>query len=310
LGSVSSKQLQLWKKFLHSKYLSIWLNQSGAINGMKTILITGTTNGIGRVTATRLAEQGHHIVMANRNAAKATELAREITETTGNQRISTLPLDLSSMASVRECAREFKASHNKLDLLINNAGMMTFEQHITEDGLEAQFCVNNLAQLLLTVELLPALEAAAPAHVIFVTSMVHKTGKLNPATYEGWEKYNANAAYGQSKLAMMMNARELADRLESRGIAVNTLHPGAVNTGMLDGYSGLVQALMRRFFTTPEKGARTTLYLADMEVAARPTGKYFSSCKEAKPNKLVHNAAERRKLWEVSCGYCGIDAKL
>ncbi len=277
---------------------------------MKTILITGTTSGIGKATAAALATQGHRIVMANRNKQKSLQLAEELKAQTGNPEISVLPLDLMSFASVRDCARQFIDQYGQLDLLINNAGMMTFDKTITEDGIEAQFCVNNLAQLLLTVELLPALEAAAPAQVIFVTSMVHKSGKLLPESYTGGGKYNGNAAYSQSKLAMMLNARELAERLADRRIAVNTLHPGVVNTGILDAYPKIAQWLMRPFFTTPEKGARTTLFLADMDPAARPTGKYFDACKEAEPGKQVNDAAARKALWLASCELCGIDPEL
>ncbi len=161
---------------------------------MKTILITGTTNGIGRVTALNLAREGHTIVMANRNRQKSELLAEEITRETGNENISILDLDLSSLSSVRQCVQEFLGTHDKLDILLNNAGMNAPEEVITEDGYESQFAVNNLAQLLFTVELLPALEAAAPSHVIFVTSMMHKFGQLDFDSVKGWNKYNANAA--------------------------------------------------------------------------------------------------------------------
>lgn len=277
---------------------------------MKTILITGTTNGIGRVTALNLARQGHKIVMANRNRQKSELLASEITRDTGNADISLLDLDLSSLSSVRQCAQEFKETHSKLDILLNNAGMTAPEEVITEDGYESQFAVNNLAQLLLTVELLPALEAAAPAHVIFVTSMMHKFGKLDFDSFKGGKKYNANAAYAQSKLAMQLNAMELAQRLLDRDIAVNTLHPGAVSTGILDGFTPVQQFFLRLFFTTPEKGARTSMHVAGLEGRDRPTGTYFNGGKPAKPGKQVANQALREKIWNISCEYCGLTPTL
>ena len=244
--------------------------------------------------------------MSNRNRQKSKLLAKEITQETGNTNISLLDLDLSSLSSVRQCAQEFKATHNKLDILLNNAGMNAPEEVITEDGYESQFAINNLAQLLFTVELLPALEAAAPAHVIFVTSMMHKFGKLDFDSFKGWKKYNANASYAQSKLAMQLNAMELAERLRERNIAVNTLHPGAVSTGILDGYSPLQQFILRLFFTTPEKGARTSMHVAALEGSDRPTGTYFSGSKPAKPGKQVANQALRKKIWNLSCEYCGL----
>lgn len=277
---------------------------------MKTILITGTTNGIGRVTAHNLARQGHKVVMANRNRQKSELLAEEIAQNTGNTNIGLLDLDLSSMSSVRECAEEFRATHKGLDILLNNAGMNAPEEVITEDGYESQFAVNNLAQLLLTVELLPVLEPAAPSHVIFVTSMMHKFGKLDFDSFEGGKKYSANASYAQSKLAMQMNAMELAERLRDRNIAVNTLHPGAVSTGILDCYSPFQQFMLRLFFTTPEKGARTSIHVAALEGDDLPTGTYFSGEKPAKPGKQVANQALRKKIWDISCEYCGLSPDL
>jgi len=273
---------------------------------MKTILITGTTNGIGKETVLSLARQGHQIVMANRSRDKSQRLADEISKQTGNTNISLLDLDLMSLASVRECAAEFKRLHPKLDVLLNNAGMMAHEEVKTRDGFEAQFAVNNLAQLLLTVELIPALEAAAPSHVIFVTSMMHKLGKIDFDSFRGWKKYNANGSYAQSKLAMMLNAAELAKRLEHKKIAVNTLHPGAVSTGIIDGYSPLAQFFIKMIFTTPEKGARTSIYLANMDPEMAPTGKYFVNSKVAKPGKQTRDQALQKSLWKASCELCGL----
>lgn len=277
---------------------------------MTTILITGTTNGIGRVTARELAEQGHRLVLANRNRDKAEQFADELKASSGNDDISLLDLDLASLQSVRDCAAEFLARHDKLDVLLNNAGMTSSKEVITEDGFESQFAINNLSQLLLTVELLPALEAAAPSQVIFVTSMMHKFGKIDFDSFKGGKKYNGNTAYSQSKLAMMLNAAELAERLDKRGILVNTLHPGAVSTGILDEYPPLVRGLLRLLFTTPEKGARTSLHLVGGDPALLPTGKYFVNCKEAKPGKQLADSALREKLWALSCEACGIDAAL
>lgn len=270
---------------------------------MKTILITGCTNGIGKVTALELARQGHEVVMANRNRARAEEVAREIIAETGNKRVSLLDLDLASLDSVRACAREFMAEHEKLDILLNNAGLMSPDEVITEDGYELQFAVNNLAQFLFTLELLPVLEAAAPSQVIFVTSMMHKFGKLDFDSFRGWKKYSGGASYNQSKLAIMLIATELSERLQDKQIAVNTLHPGAVNTGILDNYSKLAQFFLRRMFISPEKGAQTSLYLAGLDEANMPSGKYFVNSKESSANKLVHDVQLRQKLWDLCCEY-------
>jgi NAD(P)-dependent dehydrogenase (short-subunit alcohol dehydrogenase family) len=270
---------------------------------LKTILITGTTSGIGKITAMALAEAGHTIVMANRSRAKSEQLKAEIIAQTGNDNIELLDLDLSSLDSVHACAEAFKAKYDTLDILINNAGLTSHTEVITKDGYELQFAVNALAQLELTLELLPALESAAPSQVIFVTSMMHKFGKLNFNSFEGWKKYSAGGSYNQSKLAIMLLARELAERIDDRQIAVNTLHPGAVNTGILDGYSKTAQFFLRRLFISPEKGAKTSLFLANQTSKSLPTGKYFVNCKEASGHKLLENAAMREKLWDLCCGY-------
>jgi NAD(P)-dependent dehydrogenase (short-subunit alcohol dehydrogenase family) len=271
---------------------------------MKTILITGTTNGIGKASAMELARQGHTIVMANRNRDKAEQVAAEIRAETGNNNVSLLDLDLSSLDSVRQCAAQFKSSHNKLDILLNNAGLTSASEVITEDGFELQFAVNCLSQLLFTLELLPVLEAAAPSQVIFVTSMMHKFGKLDFDSFRGWTKYGGGASYNQSKLAMMLIATKLAESLKTKQIAVNTLHPGAVNTGILDGYPKLAQFFLRKLFVSPEKGAQTSLYLAGLDAGTMHTGKYFVSSRPAKVNKLVNDSQLREKLWSLCCEYC------
>lgn len=272
---------------------------------MKTILITGTTSGIGEVAARELAQQGHRIVMANRNRDKSEALRKKLVAATGNDNIDLLELDLASLDSVRRCADNFKSQYDSLDILINNAGLTNMQQVITEDGFELQFAVNALAQLQLTLLLLSPLASAAPSQVIFVTSMMHKFGKLDPDSFTGWTKYKAGASYGQSKLVMTMLARELADKLSDKGIAVNALHPGAVNTGILDNYSKFAQFFLRRMFISPEKGARTTLYLAGLDPSGMPTGKYFDNCKPAATHKLVDDAAARADLWQTCSSHLG-----
>lgn len=276
----------------------------------KTILITGTTNGIGKVTALELARQGHTVVMANRNRDKAEQLASEITAATGNARVSLLDLDLASLDSVRQCASEFNNSHDKLDILLNNAGLMSPAEIITEDGFELQFAVNALAQFLLTRELLPSLAAAAPSQVIFVTSMMHKFGKLNPDSLRGWKKYSGGASYNQSKLAMMLLAAEFAERLASKHITVSTLHPGAVNTGILDNYPKFAQFFLRKLFIAPEKGATTSLYLTGLEADSMPSGKYYVNSKPASAGKQVGNQQHREQLWALCSEFCQLPVPL
>jgi len=277
---------------------------------MKTILITGTTSGIGKVTALELARAGHHVVMANRNRAKSEMVRDEIIEATANDNVNIIDLDLASKESIVNCAKTFFESYSSLDILINNAGLMSNEQVITADGFELQFAVNALSPFQLTLELLPALEAAAPSQIIFVTSLMHRFGKLNFDSFQGGNKYSGSGSYGQSKLAMTMLACELAEQLRSRDISVNSLHPGAVNTGILKNYSALSQFFLKLFFTSPEKGAKTSLLLAGMDPASMPTGEYFDSGKKGKAHKLTTDLSARKKLWEECCECIGITADL
>lgn len=268
-------------------------------------MITGATNGIGKVTAMELARRGHRLILANRSRRKAEEVRDEILAAYPRRQIDLVDLDLASRASVSACAEEVMSICPELDTLINNAGLTSHEEVITEDGFELQFQVNALAQLQLSLELLPALSAAAPSQIIFVTSMMHKFGKLDFDSFRGWKKYNAQASYNQSKLAVMLLAKELAEQLNERDIAVNTLHPGAVNTGILDGYSSFAQFFLRKLFIAPEKGAVTTLFLAKQEPASMPTGKYFVKCEPAKTHKLVDDREARQKLWQFCCDLLG-----
>jgi retinol dehydrogenase-12 len=277
---------------------------------MKTILITGTTNGIGRVTALELARQGHTILMANRNRSRSEEIRTEIVEQTGNDNITLFDLDLASLDSVRHCGEEIKSQVESIDVLLCNAGLMSNDEIITDDGFELQFEVNALAQFQFALQMLPLLELAAPSQLIFVTSMMHKFGKLNYNSFNGWKKYSGGASYNQSKLAMMLLARELSERLEKKQISVNTIHPGAVNTGILDNYSGVLQWMLRQLFVAPEKGALTSIYLAEQEPEQLPTGKYFVNKKPARTHRLVENAQARQKLWEHCCQLLECDPAL
>ncbi len=277
---------------------------------MKTILITGTTSGIGTVTALELARAGHHVVMANRNREKSEMVRDKIIEATANTNVNIVDLDLASRKSIEDCAKTFLEVYPSLDILINNAGLMSNEQVITADGFELQFAVNALSPFQLTLELLPALEAAAPSQVIFVTSLMHRFGKLDFDSFKGWNKYSSSGSYSQSKLAMTMLACELAKQLRSRDISVNSLHPGAVNTGILHNYSALSQFFLKLFFTSPEKGAKTSLLLAGMNPEAMPTGEYFDGGKKGKTHRLTTDDSARKELWNACCEYLGKAAYL
>lgn len=274
----------------------------------KTILITGANDGIGRATAERLAARGAHLVLACRNEAKGQLVAKAITEATGNHRIDTLPLDLSSLASVRAAADEFLAEHPKLDVLINNAGVYTEQLEVTEDGYELQFQVNHLGHFLLTVLLLPAIRCCRQcSRVINVSSALHLKGGLDFGSLRGEpgaKHYNGTKAYAQSKLANVLFTMEL-DRRLSDELTTNCLHPGVVGTRLANKKAGAVTrtvwSLYKPFAIKPERGADTSVYLASSPEVNDVSGRYFdeNQCLQ-KPSSIARNEHLARRLWKYS----------
>lgn len=274
----------------------------------KTILITGANDGIGRATAERLAARGAHLVLACRNEAKGQLVAKAITELTGNHNIDTLPLDLSSFASVRAAANEFLAEHPKLDVLINNAGVYTEQLELTEDGYELQFQVNHLGHFLLTMLLLPAIRCCRQcSRIINVSSSLHQKGGLDFGWLRGEpgaKHYNGSKAYSQSKLANVLFTMEL-DRRLGEELTTNCLHPGLVGTRLANKKAGpvtrAVWSLYKPFATKPEQGADTSVYLASSPEVIDVSGRYFdeNQCLQ-KPSSIARNEQLARRLWEYS----------
>ena len=268
----------------------------------KRVLITGGNSGIGLITSIELAKMGAELVLACRDSEKTTQALAAINATAKVEAVN-LPVNLANLRSVRDLAAGFLSKYDRLDVLINNAGTFPSKQRFTDDGLEMQIGVNHIAHFLLTNLLLDCLKSSAPARIITVTSMLHKNGTIDFDSFKGFEKYSAQKAYNQSKLANVLFAVELAQRLEGTGVTSNTLHPGAVNTGILDGYSKFAQFFLRRMFITAEKGARTSLYLAGLTPGEMPTGKYLVNSKEAPAHKLLEDAALRERLWDTCNGF-------
>lgn len=272
----------------------------------KTILITGANDGIGRATAEKLAGRGAHLVLACRDDAKAQHVAKKIIQSTGNHRIDTLPLDLSSLASVKAASEEFLSEHPKLDVLINNAGVYTDRLEKTEDGYELQFAVNHLGHFLFTLNLLPAMQCCRLcSRVINVSSAMHKKGVLDFTNLRGEKKnYNGNEAYCQSKLANVLFTMEL-DRRYGQELTTNCLHPGVVGTRLANKKAGAltsaVWSMYKPFAIKPDKGASTSVYLAMSPEVQDVSGRYFDEhqCLQ-KPSVIARNEQLARRLWEYS----------
>jgi NAD(P)-dependent dehydrogenase (short-subunit alcohol dehydrogenase family) len=275
----------------------------GSMEG-KVCLVTGATSGIGKVTAHELAKQGATVVIVGRSRQKVEATVEEINSRTGNQSVEYLLADLSSQKEIRSLAREFKSRYDRLDVLVNNAGAVFAEYGETEDGVERTFAVNHLNYFLLTNLLLDVLEASAPSRIVNVASGAHQGAELDFDDLGAKQNYGFMRAYGRSKLANIMFTYELARRLEGTGVTANALHPGSVATGIGTNndvwYVRPALALFRLLSTTPEKGAKTSVYLASSPEIEGVTGQYFANKKSISSSKASYDEETAKRLWRVS----------
>lgn len=267
----------------------------------KTALVTGATSGIGYETALGLARQGARVVIVGRNAEKTARVVAEL-EAKSGKRVDFVLGDLSLMRDVRKVAEQFLARHDTLHLLVNNAGVINVKREVTSEGLEVQFATNHLAVHLLTKLLLPALENGAPSRVVTTASGIHAIGKIHFDDLNLERGYGAFKAYAQSKLGNVLFTQELARRVADKGITANAVHPGFVGSNFAN-RPGLLGKIGNWFTVTfgnsPEKGAKTSLYVATADELSGVTGGYFERSRQSKAR--VRNAeATAAKLWDVS----------
>jgi NAD(P)-dependent dehydrogenase (short-subunit alcohol dehydrogenase family) len=272
-------------------------------------LVTGATNGIGRVAARELALRGADVILVGRDPARCETAVAQIRAQTGNRQVEALLADLSSHQQVRALAGRFRDRHSRLDLLVNNAGGMWLRRETTADGLEMTVAVNHLAYFLLTHLLLDTLRASAPARIINVASAAHRKATLDFADIMGERSYNGWQQYCRSKLMNLLFTNELARKLDGTGVTVNALHPGWVATGFgaNNGWRGrLLQFIARCFALSVEEGARTVVYLATSPEVAGVSGRYFVR-EHAVPSSMAsHDDSAAQRLWEMSQQWTGL----
>jgi NAD(P)-dependent dehydrogenase (short-subunit alcohol dehydrogenase family) len=270
-------------------------------------LITGATEGIGKATATALAHKGYAVVLAARDEAKAASVATELAASTGNNDVDYLIADLGSLAQLRRLAETFTQRYPRLDVLINNAGVIMPRRVLTDDGYETTFQVNYLAQFYLTQLLLDALETSPQGRIINLSSSVYRAGKFDPDNLQGEHRFSTIGAYAASKLCVLLFTIELASRLAPTRVTANAAHPGIVRTPMMRGAHGALRAISYAalpFSRSPAGGAATSVFLADSPDAARVSGRYFANAKP-KDVKTPHNTPENREyLWKLSIEAC------
>lgn len=269
----------------------------------KTVLITGANSGIGKAAATELAKQGAQIVMVCRDPIRGETARAEIMRASDSDDVDLLIADLSSQAEIRQLAAEFKATYDRLDVLVNNAGVINGSRTLTVDGLESTFALNHLAYFLLTHELLDVLKASPPARIVNVASMGHKLGTIDFDDLQAEKRYDSLKAYNQSKLANILFTYELARRLAGSDLTTNCLHPGVVATNFGAGNAtlfGLLVKLVKPFLRNPNKGAETTVHLASSPAVANVSGQYFVDCRPQRSSRESYDEAIAKRLWETS----------
>jgi NAD(P)-dependent dehydrogenase (short-subunit alcohol dehydrogenase family) len=286
-------------------------------------LITGATAGIGFVTAREIARLGATVVMVGRSGERGVAAVDAIRRETGNDSVEFLRADLSTQAEVRRLAREFLERHQRLHVLVNNAGALFALRRESADGIEMTFALNHMAYYLLTTLLLDTLKASAPARIINVSSHSHESIKAfdfdDPQArlrrygqselvsgaytfFMPWA-HPGYVQYAQSKLANLLFTYELAQRLAGTGVTVNALHPGFVATNFTAGngsYGLFMRFWSRLLGITPERGAETAIYLASSPEVEGVTGRYFVKEKQVDSSPASHDVEAMQRLWRLS----------
>jgi retinol dehydrogenase 12 len=265
------------------------------LDAAATILVTGATSGIGLEAARMLARRGALVVVGARDAARGQPVVDEIVRSGG--RAELFLADLSRLAAVREAATRFAAIHPRLDVLVNNAGVAARKRTLTDEGHELTWATNVLAPFLLTRLLAGPLRAAERPRVVDVGSEAHRSGRLRWDDLELSRGYGPWRAYAQSKLALLLLARERARR--EPGLSVNVVHPGAIATGIWRDLPWIARVLVDRLLAGAEKGAGPLVRLAADPALDGVSGRYFFRYREAEPSPAGRDDAAAARLWEL-----------
>lgn len=277
-------------------------NSSGGMGG-KVVLITGGTSGIGKAAATALAAMGAEVVVTGRSRERGETAVEEIRRGAGNEDVSLVLADLSVQAEVRRLAEEFGRSHDRLDVLVNNAGVILSRRTETPDSIETTLAINHLAPFLLTNLLLEVLKESAPSRIVTVSSEARRGAQIDFEDLQSERRYRGFEVYGMTKLANILFTYELAERLRGTGVTANCLHPGSVNTNFGKDNRSLGLLLFRAFkpfMRTPEQGADTIIYLASSPEVEGTSGRYFSDRKVISSSEEPHDVHTQKRLWRES----------
>lgn len=274
----------------------------------KVILVTGATEGIGKAAALDFAKRGATVAITGRNKEKSERVVRELIEGSGSSAVELYLGDLSVLSGMRSVVSAFRARHDRLDVLVNNAGGVFSSYELTEDGIEKTFALNHVAYFVVTTGLLDLLEKSPDARVVSTSSAAHQMGKLDATNMDAVVKRDGKAgfgAYGDSKLANILFTTELARRLAGKGVTANCIHPGWVHTGFALNNTGTTLAFLTGlaaplFARSPEKGAETVIWLATSPEAASFNGEYFHDKKPYRRSSRSRDEAAAKALWDLS----------
>ena len=277
----------------------------------KTVIITGGNTGIGKETAIDLASRGAKVIIGCRSKERGEKALIDIKKESGSETVYLKLLDLSSFQSVRRFANSILDSEDRLDILINNAGIFMVPFEKTEDGFESHFQVNHLGHFLLTQMLIDLLKKSAPSRIINISSHAHYSATISDFyNIEEREKYSAGRAYCISKLANVAYTRELSRRYSMDEVTSYSLHPGAVSTDalrylfqqypILETLMSFTKPLLMLFFKNSREGAHTTICCAVEEGLEQFSGEYFSDCAVMAPSAVAKNDSFAKTLWDFS----------
>ena len=267
---------------------------------MTLAVVTGASSGIGQAAAVELARRGVGVVAVGRDPRRLERTAGRMEEAAGKAPPEPLRADFASLNEVRRLAGDLLERHERIDVLVNNAGVWMGRRELTPDGYETTFAVNHLAPFLLTNLLLERLRASAPARVVTTSSAAHYSGRIDFSDLHGERSYSGWQAYCDSKLANVLFTRELARRLEGTSVTANCLHPGVIRSRL--GRAGplpvrLAWNAVNPFFASPKSGARTIVHLATSVEAGEVSGAYWTAKRPRAAKGDPHTAG---RLWEAS----------
>ncbi len=268
----------------------------------KTVLITGSTDGIGKQTAFDLAALGYDILIHGRDITKCKNVTQEITAKHPKVQVNYFVADLSVLKDIEQMSDEIHKKYTSLNVLINNAGLVENTRKVDKNGIERTFMVNHLAPFYLTLLLLDLIKEGRPSRIINVSSQVH-AASIDFDNLQGERNYEGRKAYGLSKLGNILFANELVNRLQDESIAVNSLHPGVIDTNLIrKGWN------MRG--SDVSTGTKTIVYLTISEEGSAKTGGYFSNEQEKSPKPVALDREKQKKLWETSEKLLNIDSSI